>query len=122
MTINIYMKGPYPQSVGALVTITEHDESKHGDMARYCRIDVEEPNALIKAASEHYKSWNGTTVELDVLMEGQQPVVIRDELLYALRTFKFEHLPFTAVYFVHDADKSPFMTHLERRTLDATEV
>ena len=122
MKINIYMKGPYPQHHGAVVTISNKDEPEYDGMKRYCWIEYEKCDELIATANEHYKGWSGAIIETNILLEKQQPVVIRDELLYALRMFGLEDFPFTAVYSVFDAKTSPFATRLERKIVSVTTV
>ena len=116
------MNGPYPPNQGALVTVTDRDVPEYDGMKRFCWIKFEKCDELLNTANEHYKGWNGTTIETGKMLDNQQPIVIRDELLLALRSFELTRYPFSAEWLEFVASGSPFSTLVERKTRNATSV
>lgn len=119
--INIFMRGKYQNHSGTFLSITEDDEFERDGMHRYGWIEFDECEKLVELANQHYSPISEEEIKIDIMLEGS-PIVIRDELLYALQDHSLAHKPFVARYLELTADKSPFASQISRTTLDQTSV
>ena len=114
--INIFQKGLHPNSAGCKGHIAPGDEFELDGLRRCGWFEFPDCEKLLAIANWHLKDWNEELITPDKEL-AMSPVVVRDELLYALKHFQLAHLPFTMRFAEFVADKSPFATEIVRKTL-----